>query len=819
MKWGRNLISLVVAVTLGLSLFLTPMLNRASPAQAQVTWTKSSTEVTLGGELYVVDAWVLWDETAGEYKMWYTHGKPALSLSEIASDLIALNLGDIINDIANLNLTQLLIDISALDAADLLIFLGDASTVIGYATSTDGLDWDIVKSEALTGSGGGAWNSVGAPSVIWDATANLYKMWYTNSKTNLDLAGLQTIMAGLADPVGNPAAARAAILDLLDGTSTVIGYATSGDGITWDDNPEVLAGSGSLLDSIGAPSVIQNSPTDYEMWYTQAKPTVSASALVDAILAGANINDLWDILNSVSTVIGYATSNNGIGWTVVDDEVLFGSGNLLDSVADPSVIKNSSTDYEMWYTNNTSNLDESSLLSLRDAIIALDLTALWDALETSDLSAFLTAFLALEISTIESLLDSTNTAIGYATSEDGETWTVEEAANLVGGSGTPPWSGVAASSVVKTGNSYEMWYTEGIDDITSLDDLTNLALGGDLPIGYASFSPSGGGGGGGGGGALILTIEINGLEYSYLISLFGAIMTTVERTTENGELTVSIPGGTVILTKDGAAPIELIITADESPPSLPDGAVIIGTAYSFKPNGVTFDDSMTLTFTYDPATGPQNVTEKDLVIAYYDLATGEWIELASVVDTEADTVTAEVSHLTTFAVLGYGVEVVVPPVVPPVIPPTPATFSINSLSISPDEVDIDEPVNISILVTNTGGSEGSYEVILKIDGVVEASEEVTVPAGADKEVTFTVSKDVVGTYSVEVSGLTGSFTVKEEVVPPPVVPPPVVPPPVVPPPVIPPVIPKQISWWLIGGIISGVIAIGMVIWQLIRQRA
>ena len=79
--------------------------------------------------------------------------------------------------------------------------------------------------------------------------------------------------------------------------------------------------------------------------------------LVDAILAGSNISDLWNILNSVSTVIGYATWDGvSSNWTVVNDEVLAGSGNLLDSVADPSVIQNSPTNYEMWYTNSTSDL-------------------------------------------------------------------------------------------------------------------------------------------------------------------------------------------------------------------------------------------------------------------------------------------------------------------------------------------------------------------------------------------------------------------------------------------------------------------------------
>ncbi len=888
-KCGKALISLVVATILGLSLFLIPVINRISPTQAAVTWTKSTEEVTLEDELYVVDAWVI-KEDATTYKMWYTHGKPSLSLAEIASDILALNLGDIINDIASLELGDLLTDIAAIDAGDLLDFLSDASTVIGYATSSDGLVWTVQDDEVLAGSGGSAWDSVGNPSVIWDDTASEYKMWYTNSTTDLTETSLGNILTDLGDT--DPDVVKAAILDLLDGTSTVIGYATSPDGDTWTPvNSEVFAGNNNILGSVGAPSVIQNSPTDYEMWYTRTKTTLSGTDLdtILADIAGFDTSDLWGVLGGISTVIGYATSPDGMDWTVVNDNVLPTSGNLLDSVADPSVIQNSPTDYEMWYTNGTTDLTVSDLPGLLLEIEALNLGALWDTLGDG-LLAFLTELLALDRGPIESLLDSTNTAIGYATSEDGETWTEEEPANLVGGSGTPPWSGVAAPSVVKTGSKYEMWYTEGIetegiDNITLLGDLMNLVLGGDLPIGYASYSPSGGGGGG---GALIFTIDLTGVEVQYLISFFGGLMSTAEHTTEDGKLTIIIPGGTVILTEDGAAPIELIIAVDESPPPLPGGAVIIGTAYSFKPNGITFDPSMTLTFTYNPNSIPGNVNGEDSVIAYYDLATRQWVKLESVVDTEANTVSAEVTHLTTFALLAYAHpatftvsglsitpaevdtggrvtisvfvantgdltgsyevtlkidnEVVatrevtlaggvsqrvsftttadiagtysvsvngltrsfivkegeIPPVESPEVPLSPAAFALSSLTISPAEIDIAGSVIISVLIANTGDLTGSYEVALKIDNVVAGTKEVTLAGGASQRVSFTTTADIAGTYSVDVSGLTGSFTVKEEVVP--------------------PVVPKEINWWLIGGIIAAVTIISVVVWQVVALR-
>ncbi|GAG71243.1 unnamed protein product, partial [marine sediment metagenome] len=173
-------------------------------------------------------------------------------------------------------------------------------------------------------------------------------------------------------------------------------------------------------------------------------------------------------------------------WTKVNSEVLAGnSTNIFDSVADPSVIKAGGS-YEMWYTNGTTDLNQADLQTLLDEIIGLGPAALWNTLKTDGLADFLLDLFALNIDAIKAVLDDTSTVIGYATSSDGETWIVRSAQHLAGGGS--PWSSVAAPSVTKTGSKYEMWYTEGIDDL-SLLDLWDLALGGDLPIGYAYYVP------------------------------------------------------------------------------------------------------------------------------------------------------------------------------------------------------------------------------------------------------------------------------------------------------------------------------------------
>ncbi|MCL0070592.1 protein kinase [Dehalococcoidia bacterium] len=93
-------------------------------------------------------------------------------------------------------------------------------------------------------------------------------------------------------------------------------------------------------------------------------------------------------------------------------------------------------------------------------------------------------------------------------------------------------------------------------------------------------------------------------------------------------------------------------------------------------------------------------------------------------------------------------------------PPHPAEFTTTDLTITPEEVFTGEEVTISALVANTGELAGTHQVILKIDGVVEATEEVTLDGGASQEVAFTVTKDTAGTYAVNIDGLTGGFVVR-----------------------------------------------------------
>jgi len=325
-------------------------------------------------------------------------------------------------------------------------------------------------------------------------------------------------------------------------------------------------------------------------------------------------------------------------------------------------------------------------------------------------------------------------------------------------------------------------------------------------------------GGGGFGPALTLTGEevktnLFGIEASFPISSSGEILETIEAASEDGALTLTVHEGIIALLE--GEPLETLEAAVEpSPPEPPEDTRIIGVAYDFGPEGVTFDPPITLTWSYDPNDIPGGVAEEDLVLAWYDEAADRWVELDCVANTENNTITASIEHFTTFAIIGM-------------VTPTPeselevpiAVFHISELDISPSEVDIGQMVTISVLVINSGNLEDTYQVALEIDNKVAATEEVTVSAGFSKEVTFTISKDIAGTYSVDVNGLTDSFTVKEKETA------------VIPTPssdeetslspsaeeTSPPPLAKEISWPVAYSVVAVLVAMGSLLFFLVRR--
>ena len=86
---------------------------------------------------------------------------------------------------------------------------------------------------------------------------------------------------------------------------------------------------------------------------------------------------------------------------------------------------------------------------------------------------------------------------------------------------------------------------------------------------------------------------------------------------------------------------------------------------------------------------------------------------------------------------------------------------VSDLSITPSTVETGDPVTITVEVSNDGLLQFSEGITLRVDGSSVESEILTLMPGETETVTWTVSEATAGTYSVEVNGLTDSFTVEE----------------------------------------------------------
>jgi hypothetical protein len=91
------------------------------------------------------------------------------------------------------------------------------------------------------------------------------------------------------------------------------------------------------------------------------------------------------------------------------------------------------------------------------------------------------------------------------------------------------------------------------------------------------------------------------------------------------------------------------------------------------------------------------------------------------------------------------------------------TVEVSSLRIEPPVVEPSKPVTISVDVKNNENLETTYWVKLKINGVVEYIENVTLDSGETKSLAFTVTREVEGNYQIGIDGIGGTFKVEAHV--------------------------------------------------------
>ena len=241
-----------------------------------------------------------------------------------------------------------------------------------------------------------------------------------------------------------------------------------------------------------------------------------------------------------------------------------------------------------------------------------------------------------------------------------------------------------------------------------------------------------------------LGIYILGHDFSLAVDEDGILSEPLSAELVEDQVALSMDEGTRCF-DSSLEPLEHIsVVRDTSPEPFRDGLVL--SAYSLQPDGARFSPTITMQVAY-PDVLPGDVAPGELLLAVYDDAGESWKPLDTVLDTTRCTVSTQVPHFSTYALLA------------PTSESLPAMLSEKELSLHPEEVLPYSPVEVSLVVENSGGNAGTYHFQVAIDGRPEHTEDFVVEQGESQTVRTTIARALPGDYEVTVGSLEGTFTV------------------------------------------------------------
>jgi hypothetical protein len=239
--------------------------------------------------------------------------------------------------------------------------------------------------------------------------------------------------------------------------------------------------------------------------------------------------------------------------------------------------------------------------------------------------------------------------------------------------------------------------------LTSVDSGTVTVVAGSAGGGGMAV---GGGGGGSGGTTTNNNVTLNGLSANanFKVNSSGLVQNAVQLKTADGRVTFDIPSGTKLMANK-FDPIYILKanTMASVPPAPADSEIIL--AYNFAPDGVTFNPALLMTIIYDPVNLPKNNAEKDLYIANWDGT--QWQPRGDTLDIGVKTVSARISHFSTYALVGKIVTPQTPlltstPTLTPAPVVTPTPTPVQPATLTPTQTVQSAPVTtLNQIVTPT----------------------------------------------------------------------------------------------------------------------
>ncbi len=236
----------------------------------------------------------------------------------------------------------------------------------------------------------------------------------------------------------------------------------------------------------------------------------------------------------------------------------------------------------------------------------------------------------------------------------------------------------------------------------------------------------------------------------------GTLREPLTLTDPNSHFVIEVDSGNKITSSDGIPVTRLELSVFEESIALPGDIVILSPIYKVTGyiNGleiprINFDSPAKLTILYDPGDLPENVFPP--FVAYCTVDQGLMpIEPPPGSTVEIGKAKAQISHALLFVVAA---KLVPPP------PPLPPKFEVSNLIINPRQGKMGQPVIISLEIANDGETVGSYQLQLKIDGIVRIIKEITLAAKSSETVSFEIHNLSVGKHEVKVAGLGENFRI------------------------------------------------------------
>jgi hypothetical protein len=97
---------------------------------------------------------------------------------------------------------------------------------------------------------------------------------------------------------------------------------------------------------------------------------------------------------------------------------------------------------------------------------------------------------------------------------------------------------------------------------------------------------------------------------------------------------------------------------------------------------------------------------------------------------------------------------------------TDAAISISGWDVSIEDLDEGKQVDISYTISNNGDLPGGQEVFFKVNSTLKESRNIILQPGASELISFSITLDKPGDYTIETIGFTLSLTVPEPPAPP-----------------------------------------------------